>query len=148
MRAINAVVEDRPPGVTIAMHLCRGNNRGHWLADGGYEFVAEAIFNRVEVDAYFLEYDSPRTGDFSPLRYLPSGKRAVLGLVTTKSSELESADELKRRIDDAAAHVPIEQLCLSPQCGFASNYLGNPVTTDDQRRKLELVVEVAADVWG
>lgn len=148
VRAINDSVRDRSPGMTVAMHLCRGNNRGHWLADGGYDFVAEVLFNQIDVDAYFLEYDSPRAGDFSPLRHLPRNKRVVLGLVTTKSPELESADQLKRRIDDASAYAPMEQLCLSPQCGFASNFMGNPVSHDDQRRKLEMVVEVAEAVWS
>ena len=148
IQAINSTVRDRPTGITVAMHLCRGNNRGHWLADGGYDFVADALFTQIDVDAYFLEYDSPRAGDFSPLRYLPSEKRVVLGLVTTKSPELESIEQLKYRIEDASTHVPIDQLCLSPQCGFASNFMGNPVSIDDQRRKLELVVKVAAEVWG
>ena len=148
VRAINDVVTERPPGMTIAMHLCRGNNRGHWLAEGGYDYVADALFNQVNVDAYFLEYDSPRAGDFSPLRYLPKEKSAILGLITTKSPELESTDDVKRRIDEAATFTDLAQLGLSPQCGFASNFMGNPVTLDDQRRKLERVVEVASEVWA
>ena len=147
LQAINDAVAERPAGMTITMHLCRGNNRGHWLAEGGYDYVANVLFNEVNVDAYFLEYDSPRAGDFTPLRHLPKNKKAVLGLITTKSPTLESVDEVKRRIDDAATYAPIEQLALSPQCGFASNFMGNPVTIDDQRRKLSLVVEVASDMW-
>jgi 5-methyltetrahydropteroyltriglutamate--homocysteine methyltransferase len=146
-KGINAAVAERPPGMTIAMHLCRGNNRGHWLAEGGYDAVSDILFNTIDVDAFFMEYDSPRAGDFTPLRLLPKDKTAVLGLVTTKSPQLETRDAIKRRIEQAAREVPIERLALSPQCGFASHFMGNPLSVDDQRRKLELVVEVAREVW-
>jgi methionine synthase II (cobalamin-independent) len=147
-RVINDAIADRPPGVVIGMHLCRGNNRGQWMAEGGYDFVSDVLFNTVHVDAYFMEYDSPRAGDFAPLRHLPKGKTAVLGLVTTKSPALEPADALKRRIDEAARFAPLDQLALSPQCGFASHFLGNPLSPDDQWRKLERIVAVAESVWG
>ena len=149
-RLINAALADRPAGMTVAIHLCRGNSSGRWAAEGGYEPVAECLLNRIEVDGYFLEYDDERSGGFEPLRFFPRGsrKRVVLGLVSTKSPVLESKDVLKRRIDEAARHVPLESLCLSPQCGFASTFRGNPVTADVQRRKLALVVEVATEVWG
>jgi 5-methyltetrahydropteroyltriglutamate--homocysteine methyltransferase len=147
---INAAIAHRPAGMTVGIHLCRGNSAGRWAAEGGYEPVADVLLNRIEVDAYFLEYDDARSGGFEPLRFFPRGskKRVVLGLVSTKTPALEPADALKRRIDEAACHVPLENLCLSPQCGFASTYRGNPVTADDQRRKLELVVALARDVWG
>jgi 5-methyltetrahydropteroyltriglutamate--homocysteine methyltransferase len=147
---INAALAGRPAGMTVGIHLCRGNSAGRWAAEGGYEPVADVLLNRIDVDAYFLEYDDARSGGFEPLRFFPRGskKRVVLGLVSTKTPALEPADALKRRIDEAARHVPLENLCLSPQCGFASTYRGNPVTADDQRRKLELVVAVARDVWG
>ncbi|MDE2227897.1 MAG: 5-methyltetrahydropteroyltriglutamate--homocysteine S-methyltransferase [Alphaproteobacteria bacterium] len=145
---INRICEARPVGMTLAMHSCRGNYQGHWLAEGGYDPVAEYLFGNLKVDAFFLEYDSPRAGSFAPLRFMPKEKTVVLGLVSTKTPELESPELLKRRIDEAAKLVPIENLCLSPQCGFSSNYLGNPVTIDDERRKLELIVDVARDVWG
>ena len=146
--AINRIVRERPPGMTVAMHTCRGNYQGHWMAEGGYDPIAERVFNEIDVDAFFLEYDSPRAGSFEPLRFVPKGKTVVLGLVSTKTPQLESEDLLKSRIAAAARFVPLEQLCLSPQCGFSSNYLGNPVTIDDERRKLELVVRVAESVWG
>ncbi len=145
---INEALSDRPDGVFVSMHLCRGNNRGHWLGEGGYDYVSDLLFNGIDVSAYFMEYDSPRAGDFGPLARLPTGKTAVLGLVTTKSPELEDPDALKRRIDAAARVAPLEQLALSPQCGFASHFLGNPLSEDDQRRKLDLVVRVAEDVWN
>lgn len=147
---INAVTAGRPPGMTVGIHLCRGNSVGQWAAQGGYEPVAEALFNRVDVDAYFLEYDDARSGGFEPLRLFPRGssKKIVLGLVSTKTARLESQDELVKRIEAAARHVPLENLCLSPQCGFASTFRGNPVTADVQRRKLERVVETATAVWG
>jgi 5-methyltetrahydropteroyltriglutamate--homocysteine methyltransferase len=145
---INRALADRPAGMTIGLHLCRGNFRSRWLAAGGYEPVAETLLGAVEVDAFFLEYDSPRAGDFAPLRFLPKGKFAVLGLVSSKSPGLEAKDALKRRIDEAARHAPFESLCLSPQCGFASVAGGNALGEDDQRRKLELVVETAGEVWG
>ena len=118
------------------------------MAEGGYDPVAELLFSGFEVDAFFMEYDTPRAGDFGPLKHVPKGKKVVLGLVSTKTPELESADVLKRRIEEASRFVPIENLCLSPQCGFASAFEGNPVSTDDQRRKLDLVVRLAEDVWG
>ena len=147
---INAAIAGRPAGMTVAIHLCRGNSVGQWAAQGGYEPVAEALFNRVDVDAYFLEYDDERSGGFEPLRLFPRGssKKIVLGLVSTKTAALESRDELVTRIEVAAHHVPLENLCLSPQCGFASTFRGNPVTADVQRRKLERVVETATTVWG
>jgi 5-methyltetrahydropteroyltriglutamate--homocysteine methyltransferase len=147
---INSVIAGRPAGMVVGMHLCRGNSGGQWAAEGGYEPVAEVLFNKVDVDAYFLEYDDERSGGFEPLRFFPAGspKKVVLGLVSTKMPALESKDVLKRRIDAAARHVPLENLCLSPQCGFASTFRGNPISEDVQRRKLELVVEVATEVWG
>lgn len=146
--AINRIVANRPAGMTIAMHTCRGNYQGHWMAEGGYDPIAERVFNEIKVDAFFLEYDSPRAGSFAPLRFVPKDKVVVLGLVSTKTPELESADLLKSRIEEASRYVPIERLCVSPQCGFSSNYLGNPVTIDDECKKLELVVKVAESVWG
>jgi 5-methyltetrahydropteroyltriglutamate--homocysteine methyltransferase len=145
---MNSIVARRPQGMTLAMHTCRGNYQGHWAAEGGYDPVAERVFNEIKVDALFLEYDTPRAGDFTPLRFFPQDKVLVLGLVSTKTPQLESPDALKRRIDEAAKYVDLERLCLSPQCGFSSNYLGNPVTIDDERRKLELVVNTARAVWG
>ena len=139
--------EGLPPDVTITLHQCRGNREGNWSAAGGYDPVADVLFNKVNVHGYFLEYDTSRAGGFAPLRLLPKGKIAVLGLVSTKTPELESADDLKRRIDEAARVAPIEQLALSPQCGFASSIKGNPVTEADQRAKLARVVEVADAVW-
>jgi len=147
-RTINRIAAQKPPGMTLAMHTCRGNYQGHWMAEGGYDPIAERVFNEIKVDAFFLEYDSPRAGGFEPLRFMPRDKVVVLGLVSTKTPELEPADLLKKRIEEAARYVPLENLCLSPQCGFSSNYLGNPVTIDDQRRKLERVVQVAEAVWG
>ncbi len=146
--AINRALAGRPPGMTVAMHTCRGNFRSTWLASGGYEdAVVEAMFSTA-VDAYFMEWDSERAGGFEPLRLLPKDKTVVLGLVTTKSPALESKDALARRIDEAARHVPLERLCLSPQCGFASTHHGNALTEDEQWRKLALVVDVAREVWG
>lgn len=145
---INKVVAQKPADMLLGIHLCRGNFRSTFAASGDYEPVAEAVFAQMHVDAYFLEYDDDRSGDFRPLRFLPKGKTAVLGLVSSKLGTLESVDELKRRIDAATQHAPLEQLALSPQCGFASSVEGNVVTWDDQRRKLELVVRVAREVWG
>ena len=145
---INKVVAQKPAGMTLAMHLCRGNFRSTHAAAGNYEPVAEALLAEMNLDAYFLEYDDERSGDFRPLRYLPKGKIVVLGLVTTKFGAMESKDALKRRIDEAAQYAPIEQLCLSPQCGFSSTVHGNNIAVEAQRAKLRLVVEVAADVWG
>ncbi len=145
---INRVVARKPPGMTLAVHLCRGNFKSTWAASGGYEPVAEALLAEMHVDAYFLEYDDDRSGDFRPLRHLPRGKTVVLGLVTTKLGELESKDALKRRIDQAGQYAPMDQLCLSPQCGFSSTVHGNNIAMEAQRAKLRLVVETAAEVWG
>ena len=144
----NAAVAGRPAAMAITTHLCRGNFRSSWVASGGYDFVAESLFNQLDVDGFFLEYDDERSGGFEPLRFVPEGKQVVLGLVTTKRPELESKDDLKRRIEEAAKYVPLGQLCLSGQCGFASTEQGNALTADDQKAKLELIVETAAEVWG
>ena len=132
----------------VCTHMCRGNFRSSWVASGSYDHVAEALFNQLQVDAFFLEYDDARSGGFAPLRFVPKDKVVVLGLVTTKKGALERKDDLKRRLDEASKFVPLDQLCLSPQCGFASNFMGNPVTVDDEKRKLSLVVETAHEVWG
>jgi 5-methyltetrahydropteroyltriglutamate--homocysteine methyltransferase len=145
---INKVVALKPQGMTLAMHLCRGNFKSTHAAAGNYEPVAEALLAEMNLDAFFLEYDDERSGDFRPLRYLPKGKIVVLGLVTTKFGQLEKKDDLKRRIDEAAKYAPLDQLCLSPQCGFSSTVHGNNIAVEDQRRKLALVVETAKDVWG
>jgi len=146
---INKALAGRPADLTITTHLCRGNNQSMWAAEGGYDFVAEALFNDLQVDGYFLEFDDERSGTFEPLRFLPKGdKQVVLGLVTTKTGALESKDELKRRIDEATRYVDLEQLCLSPQCGFSSTEEGNDLTEDEQKAKLALIVEVADEVWG
>jgi len=134
--------------MTVCIHLCRGNFRSSWAAEGGYEPVARVLFNELAVDGYFLEYDDARSGDFEPLRHVPKGKKVVLGLVTTKHNRLETVDELRARIDEAARFVPLEQLCLSPQCGFSSTVHGNDVTIEMQTQKLQRVVEVAREVWG
>jgi 5-methyltetrahydropteroyltriglutamate--homocysteine methyltransferase len=144
----NAAISARPEGLAVTTHLCRGNFQSSWVASGGYDFVAEALFNELDVDGFFLEYDDERSGGFEPLRFVPRGKQVVLGLVTTKRPELESKDELKRRIEDASKYVPLDQICLSGQCGFASTAEGNALTADDQKAKLELIVSVAAEVWG
>jgi 5-methyltetrahydropteroyltriglutamate--homocysteine methyltransferase len=146
--ALRRVLADRPDGVTVGLHLCRGNFRSRWMAAGGYDPVAERLFRDVPVDAFFLEYDSPRAGDFAPLGLVPRDKRVVLGLVSSKTPVLETADALRRRIDDAARLVPLDRLALSPQCGFASVAGGNALTESEQSRKLALVVEVARMVWG
>ncbi len=145
---INKVVARKPKGMTLAMHLCRGNFKSTFAAQGNYEPVAEALLEEMDLDAYFMEYDDDRSGDFRPLRFLPKGKIVVLGLVTTKFGQLEKKDDLKRRIDEASKHAPLEQLCLSPQCGFSSTVHGNNIAVEDQRRKLALVVETAREVWG
>jgi len=145
---INASIGERPADMMVTIHLCRGTARSQWFASGGYEPVADNLFNLTEVDGFFLEYDDERSGDFSPLRFIPKGKKVVLGLVTTKRGELEERDELKRRIEEASRYVDIDQLCLSPQCGFSSNAIGNLVTVDDEIAKLGLVVETAKEVWG
>ncbi|HEX6313016.1 MAG TPA: 5-methyltetrahydropteroyltriglutamate--homocysteine S-methyltransferase [Acidimicrobiia bacterium] len=148
LAATNDALGSRPDSVTATFHLCRGNYKGHWLASGGYEPVAEQVFGGLSVDGLFLEFDSERAGDFAPLRFVPEGVDVVLGLVSSKSPRLEDADGLVRRIEDAAAFVPVDRLALSPQCGFASTAGGNPLTEDDERRKLALVVEIAERVWG
>lgn len=146
---INDALAACPPGVARSVHMCRGNLKGAWMAQGGYEPIAEAVFGGLAVDAFLLEFDSPRAGDFRALRFVPAPKRVVLGLVSTKTPALESGDALKRRIDEAARYVPLDRLGLSPQCGFSSAPgSGQPITFDDQRRKLELVLAVARDVWG
>ena len=146
---LNRAIEARPAGMTISMHLCRGNFRSHWVASGGYEPVAEVLFNQINADAYFMEYDSDRAGGFEPLRFVPRGNKVVvLGLVTSKTGVLETKDELKRRIDAASKYLPLEQLALSPQCGFASTEEGNLLTEEEQWAKLALCVEVAREVWG
>jgi methionine synthase II (cobalamin-independent) len=145
---INAAISDVPPDITIAMHLCRGNFQSTFVASGGYEPVAEVLFNAIKVHAYFMEYDSDRAGGFEPLRFVPKGKTVVLGLVTSKSGRLESRDVLKRRIDAAEKHVPLEQLCLSPQCGFASTEEGNLLAEEEQWEKLRMIVELADEIWG
>jgi 5-methyltetrahydropteroyltriglutamate--homocysteine methyltransferase len=147
-RLINAAIAGRPAGMVACVHLCRGNFQSAWAAEGGYEPVAEVLLNELQVDGYFLEYDDARSGDFAPLRFLPRGKVVVLGLVTTKLGELESKDDIKRRIDAAARYAPLEQLCLSPQCGFSSTVHGNAIVREAQAAKLRLVVETAREVWG
>jgi len=146
---INEALAGRHEGMSVTTHMCRGNFRSAWAAEGGYDYVAEALFDELEVDGFFMEWDDERSGGFEPLRFLPKGpKQVVLGLVTTKRGGLESKDELKRRIEDAARYAPLEQLCLSPQCGFSSTFEGNDLTHDEQWAKLELVVETAREVWG
>jgi 5-methyltetrahydropteroyltriglutamate--homocysteine methyltransferase len=146
--AINGALADRPEGVTLAMHVCRGNYKGHWMASGGYEPVARRVFGDAAVDVLFLEFDSPRAGDFAPLRQVSKDKMVVLGLLSSKTPRLESKDEILRRIDHATRYVPLERLGLSPQCGFASTAAGNPLSEDDEKRKLALVVEIAEQLWG
>jgi len=147
-KLLNDTIAGKPVDMTVCMHLCRGNYAGAWVAEGSYEPVAELLFNAINVNGYFLEYDSERAGGFEPLRFLPKGKIAVLGLVTTKSPQLESKDDLKRRIDEAALFAPLEQLALSPQCGFESGIGGNTMTIEQQMAKLRLIVETAQEVWG
>jgi 5-methyltetrahydropteroyltriglutamate--homocysteine methyltransferase len=148
IRNINAAIAGRPEGMRITTHMCRGNYRSSWAAEGGYDFVAESLFTQLDVDGFFLEYDDERSGGFEPLRFVPAGKTVVLGLVTTKKGALEDKDRLKRRIDEAAKHIPLDQLCLSPQCGFSSTVEGNALTVEEELAKLALVVETAAEVWG
>ncbi|HLT12186.1 MAG TPA: 5-methyltetrahydropteroyltriglutamate--homocysteine S-methyltransferase [Micromonosporaceae bacterium] len=148
IKQINAALADRPPTLRVTTHMCRGNYRSSWAASGSYDFVAEALFSELAVDGFFLEYDDERSGGFEPLRFVPPGKMVVLGLVTTKRGALESKDDLKRRIDEASRYVPLEQICLSPQCGFSSTVEGNTLTYDEQVAKLRLIVETAAEVWG
>jgi len=147
-RLINSAIADHPPDMAVCVHLCRGNFRSAWVAEGGYEPVAEVLFNELAVDGYFLEYDDARSGDFAPLRFVPKGKTIVLGLVTTKLDQLESMESLKRKIDEAAKLLPLDQLCLSPQCGFSSTVHGNQIAREAQAAKLRLVVETAREVWG
>jgi 5-methyltetrahydropteroyltriglutamate--homocysteine methyltransferase len=148
IRQINAAIKDRPAGLSVTTHMCRGNFRSSWAAEGGYDFVAEALFSELAVDGFFLEFDDERSGGFAPLRFVPPGKTVVLGLVTTKRGALESKDALKRRIEEASQYVPLEQLCLSPQCGFSSTVEGNVLSYDEEVAKLGLIVETAAEVWG
>jgi 5-methyltetrahydropteroyltriglutamate--homocysteine methyltransferase len=148
IKQINAAIQDRPAGLNVTTHMCRGNFRSSWAAEGGYDFVAEALFSELAVDGFFLEFDDERSGGFAPLRFVPPGKQVVLGLVTTKRGELESKDTLKRRIDEAAKFVPLEQLCLSPQCGFSSTVEGNVLSYEQEVAKLRLIAETAAEVWG
>ncbi|MGZ4313112.1 MAG: 5-methyltetrahydropteroyltriglutamate--homocysteine S-methyltransferase [Solirubrobacteraceae bacterium] len=145
---INQALADKPEDLVITTHLCRGNNQSRWAAEGGYDFVAEALFGDLNVNGYFLEFDDERSGTFEPLRFVPPGKQVVLGLVTTKTPELEDRDMLKRRIQEASQFVDVDQLCLSPQCGFSSTEEGNRLTIDEERAKLELIVEVAEEIWG
>src|ERR1700722_1613568 len=148
IKQINAAVKDKPDGMAITTHMCRGNFRSSWAASGGYDYVAEALFSELDEDGFFLEYDDERSGGFEPLRFVPAGKMVVLGLVTTKRPELESKDDLKRRIEEAAKFVPLDQLCLSPQCGFSSTVEGNVLSYEQEVAKLDLIVKVAQDVWG
>jgi 5-methyltetrahydropteroyltriglutamate--homocysteine methyltransferase len=148
IRQINAAIADRPADMKVTTHMCRGNYRSSWAAEGGYDFVAEALFGELDVDGFFCEFDDERSGGFAPLRFVPPGKQVVLGLVTTKTGRLEDPDDLKRRIDEAAKYVPLDQLCLSPQCGFSSTVEGNVLTQEEQVAKLRLIVQVAEDVWG
>jgi len=145
--SVNQALANRPDDMVVTTHLCRGNHASSWVASGGYDFVAEPLFNDLNVDGFFLEYDDERSGTFEPLRFVPKDKTVVLGLVTSKRAELESKDEIKRRIDEAAKYIDLDQLCLSPQCGFSSTTAGNDLTLDEQKAKLALVVEVAAEVW-
>jgi 5-methyltetrahydropteroyltriglutamate--homocysteine methyltransferase len=148
IRQINQALAHKPAGMTVTTHMCRGNFRSSWAAEGGYDFVAEALFSELGVDGFFLEYDDARSGGFEPLRFVPRDKLVVLGLVTTKRGELESKDQLKRRIEEASRFVPLDQLCLSPQCGFSSTVEGNVLTYEQQVAKLRLIVETAEEVWG
>lgn len=145
---INSVIDGRPTDLTVGIHLCRGNYRSTWFAEGGYEPVAEILFNSINVDAYFLEYDDERSGDFAPLRFVPDDKMVVLGIISSKLAALENIDDMCRRIDEASKYMPLENMCVSPQCGFSSTSHGNRLTMDDQWKKLELVVNTAKKVWG
>jgi 5-methyltetrahydropteroyltriglutamate--homocysteine methyltransferase len=145
---INSVIDNRPADLMVGIHLCRGNYRSTWFAEGGYEPVAEILFNEINVDRYLLEYDDERSGDFAPLRFMPNNKKVVLGIISSKKRELENIDDLCKRIDEAANYTPIENLCVSPQCGFSSTHHGNDMSHDDQWRKLDLTVKTALKVWG
>jgi 5-methyltetrahydropteroyltriglutamate--homocysteine methyltransferase len=144
----NAAVKEKPAAMTVCTHLCRGNFRSSWVASGGYDYVADALFNQLDVTGFFLEYDDERSGGFEPLRFVPKNKRVVLGLVTSKKSTMEKKDDLKRRLEEAGKYVPLDQVCLSPQCGFSSTVEGNALTVDQEIAKLELIVETAREVWG
>jgi 5-methyltetrahydropteroyltriglutamate--homocysteine methyltransferase len=148
VKLINAVIAKKPAGMTIAIHLCRGNMAGRWAAEGGYEPIAEPVFAHLNVDGYFLEYESARAGGFEPLRFMPKDRRVILGLVSSKVPEMETKDVLKRRVEDAGKFMAADNMGISPQCGFASGYQGNPVTEEIERRKLALCVETAAEIWG
>ena len=148
IRHINEALAERPAGMAVTTHMCRGNFRSSWAAEGSYDFVAEALFDELQVDGFFMEWDDQRSGGFEPLRFVPKGKVVVLGLVTTKRPELERKDDLERRVEEAARFVDVDQLCLSPQCGFSSTVEGNELSYDDEVAKLRLVVETAAEVWG
>ena len=145
---INRALSGRPADLAVTTHLCRGNLQSMWVAEGGYDPVAEVLFNAIDVAAFFLEYDDERSGSFSPLRFVPKDRFVVLGVISSKTPQLESPDAVRRRVDEAAKVLPLEQLCLSPQCGFASTCHGNDLSFDDQRRKLELVVDCAEEIWG
>jgi 5-methyltetrahydropteroyltriglutamate--homocysteine methyltransferase len=147
-KLINAAIAGRPSDMTVCIHLCRGNLHGRWAAEGGYEPIADVLFNNLEVDGYFLEYDTARAGGFEPLRFMPNGKRVALGLVSSKVATLESKSDIRRRIEEASKFVPLENAALCPQCGFASSFRGNPLAEDDERRKLALLVETATEIWG
>jgi 5-methyltetrahydropteroyltriglutamate--homocysteine methyltransferase len=148
LEVMNRTLAGKPEDLCVCIHMCRGNSRGFWQAAGGYDPVAEALFNDLSVDGFFLEYDSPRAGDFSPLAAVPKGKMVVLGLVSTKTGALEDRDDLKRRVEEAAGFVSLDQLCISPQCGFASEHHGNPLTVDQEVAKLKLLVDLAEEIWG
>lgn len=148
IRLINSALAKKPPGMTVCTHMCRGNFRSSWVASGGYDYVAEALFGELKVDGFFMEYDDSRSGGFEPLRFVPQGKLVVLGLVSSKRGALENKDDLKRRVDQASKYVPLDQLCLSPQCGFSSTVEGNALTIEDEMAKLRLVVETAREIWG
>ena len=148
IKVFNAALARKPAGMTVCTHLCRGNFRSSWVASGGYDYVADALFNQLNVDGYFLEFDDDRSGGFEPLRFVPKGKKVVLGLVTSKRPQMEDKDALKRRLEEASKYVPLDQICLSPQCGFSSTVDGNALTWDQQEAKLRLVVETAKEVWG
>ena len=148
IKTFNAAVSRKPPEMTVCTHMCRGNFRSSWVASGGYDYVADAMFNQLDVDGFFLEYDDERSGGFEPLRFVPKHKKVVLGLVTSKRGALERKDDLKRRLDEASKHIPLDQVCLSPQCGFSSTIDGNALTLEQQVAKLRLVVDTAREVWG
>ena len=148
IKVFNAALARKPADMTVCTHLCRGNFRSSWVASGGYDYVADALFNQLNVDGYFLEFDDERSGGFEPLRYVPKGKKVVLGLITSKRPEMESKDLIKRRLEEASRHVPLDQICLSPQCGFSSTVDGNALTWEQQVAKLQLVIETAKEVWG